>query len=854
MAVQPQTPYKEYTANGSTKSFSLEFDCDNQDHLIVLVDDVEAIVGTWSLSNGAVVFGNAPATGKKITVQRNTPFRRDGDFQSYDNSFRPGPVNKGFDWIWLKLQELGVADWILSNRIDALKSYVNQQDGILQDNIDSLKNYVDDKDDELRNYLLNAIQEQGVALDQLEEYYSYLMQQLAQVAIDRGWAASFIVSADGSTQQEINDFGGAKWWPKPLGYDVGATVKLASGDVVRSTEPNNTNNPNVDMTGWVKINSASQIFDASGEDQQLLNTGLTTVSQLPQISSPYDGMRMRVKSVVEPNYALARPFIGGGEFFYSTAKAQVNDGGVIINGWVRVFDGAVKPEWWGADPTGANSSLSAMQSAIDYCRNNPTRPMSAARGGMGAIELDGVYIWDGQLDLTQVNGLTIKAKSRYTTTVVHTPNSGYMFYLQRYLNINFDDIAFYAGTYNFGGDKLVTIPLVKGATAFNFSGVDGGRRPTFNRCEFQGFKTVFRTMDDLINCDTLAANQCDFSYCDTVWENNNPNAVIWAFNDCGFYAYKEAFINPANSMVVIGGQAIGETLWKGLSDSQALNSYLLFKSVRFESYLNLVPTAKPKWLDIDCHTTGTVFEGCPMYGIPVGGMDNVETGKIRFRSYGDIKFKNCQVRGYFSVISAYAGNGSTARLTFEDCEETPLVNQTYEVNANNRYINLIYKDKWTSKTTRVNRTFLTMFNAGGSGGGPSIANSTDPMIDVFSYLSARTSALVEGRALPLWCIYPYKLNISKFEFSYAKGVTAEGFNVAIYRDSTKAVKIAEMLNVGVGRLHGAFEIAAKDFLVSQEINSSSFSSPIYLEVSNVNSLGLLNLDTHVHLIQQAHAN
>ena len=80
MAVQPQTPYKEYTANGSTKSFALEFDCDNQDHLIVLVDDVEAIVGTWSLSNGAVVFGNAPATGKKITVQRYTPFRRDGDF------------------------------------------------------------------------------------------------------------------------------------------------------------------------------------------------------------------------------------------------------------------------------------------------------------------------------------------------------------------------------------------------------------------------------------------------------------------------------------------------------------------------------------------------------------------------------------------------------------------------------------------------------------------------------------------------------------------------------------------------------------------------------------------------------
>lgn len=187
MAVQPQTPYKEYTANGSTKSFALGFDCDNQDHLIVLVDDIEPVVGAWSLIGGAVVFGTAPTNGKKITIQRNTPFRRDGDFQSYDNSFRPPGVNKGFDKIWLKLQELGVADWILSNRIDALK------------------NYVDDQDDELRAYLLEEIRKQGVALDQLDDYYNYLMQRLAQIAVDKGWDAAFVVDASGKTQQEINN-------------------------------------------------------------------------------------------------------------------------------------------------------------------------------------------------------------------------------------------------------------------------------------------------------------------------------------------------------------------------------------------------------------------------------------------------------------------------------------------------------------------------------------------------------------------------------------------------------------------------------------------------------------------------
>ena len=186
MAVSEQTPYIEYTANGTTTSFALEFDCENQDHLIVLVDDVEPVVGTWALNNGAVVFGTAPENGKKITIQRNTPFSRTTDYQSYNNSFRPPAVNKDFDWIWLKLQELGVADWILSNRISALKAYV------------------DDRDDELRAYLMEEIRKQGVALDQLDDYYNYLMQRLAQIAVQGGWEASFVVDASGLNQQEWN--------------------------------------------------------------------------------------------------------------------------------------------------------------------------------------------------------------------------------------------------------------------------------------------------------------------------------------------------------------------------------------------------------------------------------------------------------------------------------------------------------------------------------------------------------------------------------------------------------------------------------------------------------------------------
>lgn len=204
MAVQEQTPLQEYTANGIAKQFDLEFDCESADHLIVSIDDLEVLHTDWYLSGNAIMFHVAPANGKQVKIQRNTPYNRLADYQSYNNSFRPPAINKDFDRIWWKLQELGVADWILHNRIDALKAYVDQQDSELQQNIDNLKIYVDDKDNELRAYLTEEIRKQGVALDQLDDYCNYLMQRLAQIAVDKGWDASFVVDASGKTQQELN--------------------------------------------------------------------------------------------------------------------------------------------------------------------------------------------------------------------------------------------------------------------------------------------------------------------------------------------------------------------------------------------------------------------------------------------------------------------------------------------------------------------------------------------------------------------------------------------------------------------------------------------------------------------------
>ena len=82
--------------------------------------------------------------------------------------------------------------------------------------------------------------------------------------------ATAITTASSQNQQQINDFGGAKWYAKVGGYELGATVKLDNGDTAQSTAPSNTVNPNLDMTGWVKTNDTSQIFDGD-KNQKSIN-------------------------------------------------------------------------------------------------------------------------------------------------------------------------------------------------------------------------------------------------------------------------------------------------------------------------------------------------------------------------------------------------------------------------------------------------------------------------------------------------------------------------------------------------------------------------------------------------------
>ncbi len=207
MAVPEQTPYKEYTANGITKIFPLEFDVLEQDHLIVLVNDLEPSVGSWSLDalNDTVVFALPPANGANIKIRRDTPVLRTCDYASYDNSFRPDSINDDFDKIILILQEKGYTDKKLINDL-ANEIYERS----LQNS--ELKNQIETHTLSLNT--IHAIQQdetskriegdKSVALN-AKEYTDFMVtMNNTNPSIFSGIADNVVITGTGESQQQLN--------------------------------------------------------------------------------------------------------------------------------------------------------------------------------------------------------------------------------------------------------------------------------------------------------------------------------------------------------------------------------------------------------------------------------------------------------------------------------------------------------------------------------------------------------------------------------------------------------------------------------------------------------------------------
>lgn len=94
-------------------------------------------------------------------------------------------------------------------------------------------------------------------------------------------------------------------------------------------------------------------------NQRQINDGLESIAQLLAIKNPRSGQRVYVKSY---HAELGK---GGGIFIYDSTKSSINDGGYIINGWVRqILNNVVTPMMFGAKADSITDDTDAFNNAI----------------------------------------------------------------------------------------------------------------------------------------------------------------------------------------------------------------------------------------------------------------------------------------------------------------------------------------------------------------------------------------------------------------------------------------------------------------------------------------------------------
>lgn len=192
----------------------------------------------------------------------------------------------------------------------------------------------------------------GVATNQNKSELSSLLQHNSILGRDVTGAhqATSISTSSGVTQQQINDFGGAKWYAKVGGYELNARVMLETGDIVKSTMPYNTTDPNIDMTGWK--------FD---------DNTVESIADLLTIENPKHNQVAFVR-----HYDLEQGILdGGGIFVYQNTNQLTNDGGYIFNGWTRKLERPIfTPEMFGAKGDLSKDDAPNIRSCTNSARTN----------------------------------------------------------------------------------------------------------------------------------------------------------------------------------------------------------------------------------------------------------------------------------------------------------------------------------------------------------------------------------------------------------------------------------------------------------------------------------------------------
>lgn len=377
MAVPEQIPVVDYVADGIVKKFDVPFEYDQQSDLHVYVDGAEPTIDKYFFADNAFNFYIAPTNGQGVKIKRITPKERDTDYNLHTNTVRPKALNTDFDRLWYVLQEV-------FSDVGGLSQTV--QDEIIA-RIQG--------DEDLLNQLTAEISARMLGDEAVtEDLKNYVNQVIGAIINDpnfNGIDANKVNDASGETQQQVNYNGGSKWHSRVGGYKLNERVVLTNGDIVKSTIDGNTNDPNVDTTGWVKDNSASQIFDQSlnlyqSELNSIYSKQLLTTEMFHKWPAETDDTP-RLQRAFDESFTKQQELLLVGNFTASdTLYARFNFDGYNSE-IVYPADFNKTGILYGADKALTSNRLSRTKASFPFMRTTNTSPVNTWTNNTGSTAI-----------------------------------------------------------------------------------------------------------------------------------------------------------------------------------------------------------------------------------------------------------------------------------------------------------------------------------------------------------------------------------------------------------------------------------------------------------------------------------
>ncbi len=115
------------------------------------------------------------------------------------------------------------------------------------------------------------------------------------------------------------------------------------------------------LAEYVILDTSEDTSSYSEEPKPEFNPDFDTVENYSALLelTPENGLGMNVLG-----YSSEKDG-GGGVFHYDSTKAGINNGGTIIDGWVRQYSGELNVKWFGTKGDGVTDDAAAIQSVLD---------------------------------------------------------------------------------------------------------------------------------------------------------------------------------------------------------------------------------------------------------------------------------------------------------------------------------------------------------------------------------------------------------------------------------------------------------------------------------------------------------